>query len=96
MGFEVMQHEGAYQYGLVKNMDILSLLEYMADPTHHQSFCVITSRVPVYQLASYSTYMQYTVGGLDIDAGRHLLRAREYEDQTRSWPGSCGIGRDTP
>jgi hypothetical protein len=45
-GFEVMQHEGAYQYGLVKNMDLLSLLEYMADPTHHQSFWVITSRVP--------------------------------------------------
>lgn len=71
-GLEVLQHQGVNHYGRLKNADLRTFLEYFATPGH-QSFCLITSRAPVYDLANVTTYGRHYVERLSPEDGRELL-----------------------
>jgi len=72
-GLEVMQHQEGDQYGLFKSADLREFLSYLAS-SGHQSFCLITSRAPVFDLMEYTTYTHRDVTRLSASDGRDLLR----------------------
>lgn len=72
-GLEVMQHQAGDRYGFFENNDLKRLLELFAAPGH-QSFCLVTSRVPLLDLLSETGYQQLDVNRLSITEGRELMR----------------------
>lgn len=72
-GLEPMQHQQGDRYGLLKNDDLRQFLSYFS-AAGSQSFCLITSRVPVLDLMEYTSYTHRNVTQLSKDDGRALLR----------------------
>lgn len=82
-GVEVLQHQDGDEYGLLINKDLLEFLSYFA-ATEHDSFCVITSRAPLYDFLPYITYTHRDVNRLTDPDGRALLYnlgVREIDEQ---------------
>lgn len=71
---EVVQVQEGDQFGLLKSADLRDFLSYFAGSSH-QSFCLITSRVPVLDLEQFVTYTHRDVTRLSLESGRELLRA---------------------
>ncbi len=72
-GLEIMQHQEGDQYGLLEDENLREFLCYFATP-EHMSFCLITSRTPLFDLIDYTTYKQRNVDHLNDYEGRALLR----------------------
>jgi tetratricopeptide (TPR) repeat protein len=72
-GLEVLQHQDGDQYGLLASADLREFLGYFAAPGG-ASFCLITSRIPLFDLQSYTTYTHRDVDRLSAADGRALLR----------------------
>jgi tetratricopeptide (TPR) repeat protein len=72
-GLEVLQHQEGDQYGLLASNDLREFLQFFAAPVH-RSFCLITSRTPLFDLQSYTTYTHRDVDRLSAADGRALLR----------------------
>ncbi len=71
-GLEVMQYQDGDEYGLLKSADLREFLGYFATPGH-SSFCLITSRAPLFDLMEYTTYTHRDVDHLSTADGRALL-----------------------
>ncbi|MEV4078611.1 tetratricopeptide repeat protein [Nonomuraea fuscirosea] len=92
-GFEVMQHQDGDNYGSVKSTDLRDFLTFFATPDHH-SFCLITTRAPVFDLVPYVTHHQVDVEPLETEQGKELLRNlgifgsdASLEQVVRDWGG---------
>lgn len=92
-GLEVLQYEEGDDYGFITSSVMRDFLTYFAG-SGHESFCLITSRVPVLDLIDYITYDQQNVDSLSVIEGRDLLRklgirgSEEKIDQiVNSWGG---------
>ena len=92
-GLEVMQYQQGDQYGSIRSAALREFLEYFATPGH-SSFCVVTSRAPLLDLAKYVTYRHIEIQSLRLDAGRRLLRKlgvigsdAALEQVVRDWDG---------
>lgn len=72
-GLEVMQHQSGDQYGLLQNADLRQFLQYLA-AVEHDSFCLVTSRIPLFELEHYSSYKHRDVNRLSQTDGVLLLR----------------------
>ncbi|HJR79766.1 MAG TPA: trypsin-like peptidase domain-containing protein, partial [Anaerolineales bacterium] len=72
-GLEWMQYSDRDDYGVLKNENLRDLLTYFANPDNH-SFCLATSRLPLIDLMSYTTYLHRDVDRLSEEDGRSLLR----------------------
>ncbi|WP_433062075.1 tetratricopeptide repeat protein [Dactylosporangium sp. CS-033363] len=72
-GLEALQYERGDQYGSVTSQELYDFLRFAATPGH-QSFCLLTSRVPALDLAAYSTYQHLAIVPLSVAEGRDLLR----------------------
>jgi tetratricopeptide (TPR) repeat protein len=72
-GLESAQFQQGDQYGSFTNQDLRAFLRWFAKPGH-TSFCLLTSRVPVLDLAPYTTYLHVDVNPLGVVDGRNLLR----------------------
>lgn len=71
-GLEVMQHQIGDEYGLIKSKDLAEFINYFA-AGEHESFCLITSRIPILDLVDYITYRHCDVERLSEFDGRNLL-----------------------
>jgi tetratricopeptide (TPR) repeat protein len=71
-GVDAVQHQTGDQYGLLTSPNLREFLEYLATPTH-QSYCFVTSRVPLLDLLDYTTCIQRDVGHLSQVEGYTLL-----------------------
>jgi len=92
-GLEAVQFQTGDQYGSITSPDLLEFLGYYATPGH-QSFCLITSRAPVLDLAPYVTYRHVDVLPLKLSSGCQLLRnlgvlgtEAALEQVVRDWAG---------
>ncbi|MBQ0906798.1 tetratricopeptide repeat protein [Micromonospora sp. U21] len=72
-GLEVMQHQRGDRYAGLASAELRDFLQYAATPGS-QSLVLLTSRLPVLDLAAYLTYRQVVVGALSREEGRHLLQ----------------------
>ncbi|MEP0870811.1 tetratricopeptide repeat protein [Trichocoleus desertorum AS-A10] len=72
-GLEVVQCNSGDEYGLIKSNDLWEFLNYFA-AGNHESFCLITSRIPIFDLIQYITYKNSNVDRLSEVDGRELLR----------------------
>jgi len=72
-GLEVTQHQEGDQYGLFHSADLREFLTYFAG-TEHESFCLLTSRVPVLDLMEYGGYYHRRVKRLESADGQAILR----------------------
>jgi len=71
---EVVQYQSGDQHGHVINPELRDFLQFFGAPTH-QSFCVITTRLAVSDLARYiKTAISREVGRLNPSEGAALLR----------------------
>lgn len=72
-GFEVMQEEEeGDKFGTLPNQDMVRLLELFGQSS--QSFCLVTSRVPLMDFINHTAYVQRDVTRLTPEDGRDLLR----------------------
>ena len=72
-GLEVLQHQDGDMYGSILSQDLKAFLEFFASPDH-DSFCLVTSRVPLMDLEEYTTYQHRDLERLLPQDGRDLLR----------------------
>ncbi len=72
-GLEQVQYEGGERYGRCKNQDLVLFLELTAG-INHQTKCVVTSRAPLVDLVSFTTYVRIDVVRLAGFDARLLLR----------------------
>ena len=72
-GLEVMQQQEGDNYGKFGSGDLREFLQYFSAPGH-SSFCLITSRVPVFDLMDYTSYIHRDVTRLSDSEGCALLR----------------------
>jgi tetratricopeptide (TPR) repeat protein len=92
-GLEVLQHQDGDRYGLLTSADLRDLLTYFARPDN-QSFCLITSRAPVFDLMDYTTYTHRDVDRLSEADGVALLEKlgvtgskEKLENVVHDWDG---------
>jgi tetratricopeptide (TPR) repeat protein len=71
-GLEEMQYAEGDQHGLLQRADLRDFLSYFASPSH-ESFCLLASRLPLFDLMAYTTYTHRDVSRLDDADGRALL-----------------------
>lgn len=71
-GLEVLQHQQGDEYGLLTNSDLMEFLNFFA-AIDHESFCLITSRAPVYDLIHSISYVHQDVNRLSQQDGHLLL-----------------------
>jgi len=71
-GLEVLQHQEGDRFGLLKSNDLREFLQFFAAPNHN-SFCLVTSRVPLLDMMEYTTYQHHDVERLSAADGRGLL-----------------------
>ncbi|MGI0486891.1 hypothetical protein ACN4EK_15735 [Pantanalinema rosaneae CENA516] len=71
-GLEVLQHQHGDEYGLLTNTDLMEFLNFFA-AIDHESFCLITSRAPVYDLIHFVSYLHQDVNRLSQQDGHLLL-----------------------
>jgi tetratricopeptide (TPR) repeat protein len=76
-GIELLQRQDADRYGVLANAGLRTFLRYFA-ATRHDSFCLLTSRVPLADMVDVPTdaYVERHVGRLTKQQGRELLRRR--------------------
>ncbi len=72
-GLEVMQRQEGDNYGEFISADLSRFLEYFSAPGH-ASFCLITSRAPVFDLMDTTSYRHRDVTRLSDNEGCTLLR----------------------
>ncbi len=72
-GLEGIQHQQGDQFGLLKSNDLSEFLQFFAAPNHN-SFCLVTSRVPLLDMMEYTTYQHRDVERLSAADGRELLQ----------------------
>ncbi|MFC1716970.1 trypsin-like peptidase domain-containing protein, partial [Candidatus Poribacteria bacterium] len=72
-GLEVMQQQEGDNYGEFGSGDLREFLEYFSAPGH-SSFCLITSRAPIFDLMDYTSYTHRDVTRLSDSEGCDLLR----------------------
>jgi tetratricopeptide (TPR) repeat protein len=72
-GLDVMQHQNGDSYGFVVNSDLGNLLKFFGAPKH-ESFCLVSSRIPLLDLTSYTAYIHHDVDRLSTSEGCTLLR----------------------
>lgn len=72
-GLEVLQYQDSDMYGSIRSPDLKAFLEFFASPDHN-SFCLVTSRAPLMDMISFSTYTHRDVDRLNPQDGRDLLR----------------------
>lgn len=90
------QHQEGECYGLLKSKELSGFLRAFAE-CGHNSFCVISSRVPIVDLIDFSSYIQRSLKGLSYGDCRLLLRKiglsegiknhRKVEELIRFWNG---------
>ena len=93
-GLEVLQYQDGDDYGLLKNVDLRDWLRDFA-AGGHESFCLISSRVPLLDLIDFiTTYTHRDVERLRFDEGRDLLRKlgvegtdKQLEKVVQEWDG---------
>ena len=72
-GLEVMQKQKGDDYGEFGNKNLREFLEYFSAPGH-SSFCLITSRAPVFDLMDHTTFKHRDVTRLSDNEGCNLLK----------------------
>jgi hypothetical protein len=72
-GLEAVQHHTGAKYGVIKNQDLRRFLEFLAS-TSNPSMGLLTSRIPLVELQSYTTYRSVVLGDLSLQDARSLLR----------------------
>jgi len=72
-GLEVLQYQEGDMYGSLLSSDLKDFLEFFASPDHN-SFCLVTSRAPLMDLESFTTYRHRNVDRLSPTDGRDMLR----------------------
>lgn len=72
-GLEVMQKQEGDDYGEFGSDDLREFLEYFSAPGH-SSFCLITSRAPVFDLMDHTTFRHRDVTRLSDNEGSDLLK----------------------
>lgn len=72
-GFELMQVQDGDHDGTIRNHDLRELLERIAD-SEHRSLVLVTSRIPLSDLARLPSYHPIDVNRLNAEEGRALLR----------------------
>ncbi len=72
-GLEPMQYQEGDRYGLLKSIDLSAFLSYFS-AEDSQSFCLLTSRVPLHDLLPYSSYTHRDVTNLSQKDGVSLLQ----------------------
>lgn len=72
-GLEVMQKQEGDDYGEFGSDDLRGFLEYFSAPGH-SSFCLITSRAPLFDLMDHTTFKHRDVTRLSDDEGCALLK----------------------
>ena len=72
-GLEGLLHQKGDQFGLLKSNDLREFLQFFAAPSH-DSFCLITSRIPILDMMEYTTYQRRDVDRLSAADGRELLQ----------------------
>jgi tetratricopeptide (TPR) repeat protein len=92
-GLEVLQYQDGDMYGSIRSPDLKAFLEFFASQDHN-SFCLVTSRAPLMDLISFSTYKHRDVDRLNPKDGRDLLRKlgvkgrdEELDRVVRDWDG---------
>ena len=92
-GLEVMQQQEGDNYGEFGSGDLREFLEYFSAPGH-SSFCLITSRAPVFDLMDYTSYTHRDVTRLSDSEGCNLLRKvgvngadADLEEAVNLWDG---------
>ena len=78
-GLEELQYQTEDQCGLLKNVDLANLLHFFA-ASGHNSFCLLTSRLPVLDFLASANYIQYEIGALSREESWDLLRQLEIKD----------------
>ncbi len=71
-GLEVLQYQQGDMYGSLLSSDLKDFLELFASPDH-KSFCLVTSRAPLMDLESFTTYHHRNVDRLSSTDGRDML-----------------------
>lgn len=72
-GLEVLQYQDGDMYGAIRSPDLKAFLEFFASQDH-ESFCLATSRAPLMDMISLTTYKHRDVERLLPEDGRDLLR----------------------
>jgi tetratricopeptide (TPR) repeat protein/GTPase SAR1 family protein len=72
-GLDSMQYERGDKYGRLVSAALREFLKLFCTPDHN-SFCVITSRIPIFDLIEYTTYNHREINGLTNDEGIELLK----------------------
>ncbi len=72
-GLEVMQKQEGDDYGECRSDDLRQLLEYFS-ASGHSSFCLITSRAPLFDLMDQTTFVHRDVTRLSESEGCALLK----------------------
>ena len=72
-GLEVLQYQDGDMYGAIRSPDLKAFLEFFASPDHN-SFCIVTTRVPLMDLEEFITFQHRDVERLLPEDGRDLLR----------------------
>jgi tetratricopeptide (TPR) repeat protein len=71
-GLEAVQRQRQSHFGKIENTALRDLVGFFAVP-NHESRCLITSRVPIDDLAKYITYKERSVSRLSTEEGIALL-----------------------
>ncbi len=72
-GLDVVQHHQGDLYGSMTNTDMRDFLRFFA-ADGHESYCLITSRIPLLDLVGYTSCSHRTVERLTPDESKTLLR----------------------
>ncbi|HKG86851.1 MAG TPA: trypsin-like peptidase domain-containing protein, partial [Nitrososphaeraceae archaeon] len=70
---EKKQHQKGDNYGLIASQSLREFIKYFME-IEHNSFCIITSRVPIIDLRDYSSYKYRNVSQLSENEAISLLR----------------------
>ncbi len=81
-GIEVLQQQSGDRCGLLKSKNMHDFLHMFASP-EHQSFCLITSRVPLLDLIDLTTYSHYDVHPLGDDGFELMTKIGVKGDSNR-------------
>ncbi len=71
-GLEVLQYDDGEDYGLLKNSLLREWLRDFAK-VEHNSFAILTSRLPVFDLLDFTTFVHREVKSLNVKEGEELL-----------------------
>lgn len=72
-GLEVLQHQYGDMEGSILSPDLKAFLGFFASPDH-DSFCLITTRMPLMDLEEFTTFQHRDMERLSPQDGRDLLR----------------------